>query len=82
MTRKTRKIEKFVATAPGRHCLGQTSVVDPLGMQGDAVFLDNARILQQFQIPLKLPKISTKRPCFKKNRLRRATLSFSQEKLS
>ena len=48
MTRKTRKIEKFVATAPGRHGLGQTSVVDPLGVQGDTVFLDKARILQQF----------------------------------
>ena len=39
MTRKTRKIENFVATAPGRHGLGQTSVVDPLGVQEDAVFL-------------------------------------------
>ena len=38
MTRKIRKIEKFVATAPGRHGLGQTSVVDPLGVQGDAFF--------------------------------------------
>ena len=73
MTRKIRKIEKFVATAPGRHGLGQTSVVDPLGVQGDAVFLDKARIL---------PKISTKRQCFKKIRLWRTTLSFSQEKLS
>ena len=48
MTRKIRKIEKFVATAPGRHGLGQTSVVDPLEVQGDAVFFDKARILQQF----------------------------------
>ena len=44
----TRKIEKFVATAPGCHGLGLTSVVDPLGVQGDAVFFDKARILQQF----------------------------------
>ena len=48
MTRKIKKKEKFVATAPGRHGLGQTSVVDPLEVQGDAAFFDKARILQQF----------------------------------
>ena len=56
------------------------------GGAGPGVQVRNPSLLSQGkiveQLPTKLPKISTKRPFFKKNRLRRAILSFSQGKLS